>query len=111
MAEPKEPRAPRGAKPRGGSINQSGEDRVLNITAATVVKARPGIVGTVVVNAAVTGNLTVNDVATTGGVAAGNLVYSAATPAAGTVVKLDFPCRFGIVVTPGSAGTVAVSFQ
>jgi hypothetical protein len=97
--------------PRGGVDIQAGTNNRLNITAATVVKDNSGVIGTLSVVAAITGSVTVHDTKTTGTVAASNLIYSAATPAVGTVVKLDFPCRQGIVVTPGSAGTVVVSFS
>ena len=103
--------AERKTAPRGVTGVSSGTDSALNVTAAAVVKARPGFVGTLIVNAAVTGDLTVHDITTTGAVAAANLVFSVTTPAKGAIYKLDFPCRRGIVVTPGSAGTVAVSFE
>lgn len=90
----------------------SGTSSALNVTAATAVKDRSGTVGTIIVNATVTGAVTVHDQPTTGSPGASTLVYtSAANPAAGTVIVLNFPCRRGIMVTPGSAGTVAVSYE
>jgi hypothetical protein len=56
--------------------------------------------------------LTVNDVATTGGVATANIVatFTSAQMAAGTVINIDFPCLAGIVVQ-ASTNVVAVSFD
>ena len=97
------------AERRGGTITQSGEDyRIVTGGTPQAVKARPGVLGVISVTSAVTGSVTVYD---NPSAATGNLIYSAATPAVGTVVTLNFPCRAGIFVTCGSAGTVAVSFQ
>lgn len=96
----------------GNEFVASGSSSSLNITggAAALVKGSAGRLVRLVVTSAITGSVTVNDAATTGTAAASNLVYSAATPAVGTVVYLDWPCANGIVVTPGSAGSVAVSY-
>jgi hypothetical protein len=97
------------AERRGGTIIQSGEDyRIVTGGTPLAVKARPGVLGTISVTSAVTGSVTVHD---NPSAASGPLIYSAATPAVGTVVALNFRCHFGIFVTCGSAGTVAVSFQ
>lgn len=91
-----------------GSLNK------LNVTASTVIKASAGRVCKVTVVAAATaGTFGVYDVATTGAAATANalLQYTAAWPAVGTVIALDFPCASGIVVNPGTGGQVAVSFD
>jgi hypothetical protein len=91
-----------------GSLNK------LNVTAITAVKASAGRVCKVTVVAAATaGNFAVYDVATTGAAATANAIlkYTAAWPAVGTVISLDFPCTAGIVVDPGTGGQVAVSFD
>lgn len=96
-----------------GVINTNGGQKSkLNITAVTVIKAAPGRLCKITVIAAITGNLSVNDCATAGAVAASNMVATIPTAVcpAGTVISLDWPCAAGIVVTPGSAGTVSVSF-
>lgn len=101
------------AGPRGSTATQSGYTNQLNLTAPTVIKARPGVVGTLIVQTAVTGTIAIYDVTTTGAAAASNSVYqSVANPAAGTIIVLNFPCRAGIVFAGSiSAGIVALSFE
>ena len=74
---------------------------------AAVVKDRSGVVGTIIATAAVTGAVTIYD---NPSAASGQLIYTG-TPTVGTPVRLDFPCRKGIFVTPGSAGTIVVSYS
>lgn len=91
-----------------------GSKSALNVTggAAVLVSAVPGRIATIVVTSLMTGSITVNDANTAAGAAAGNLLYtSVATLKAGSIVKLNMPMANGIVVTPGSAGTVAVYFN
>ena len=92
-------------------IPYAGAD-VLNITAATVVKATAGRL--VRVSIITTGSTAGGcyDVATTGAAATANqvLVIPAST-AAGTVYNMDFPMATGIVCTPGTSGVLAVSFD
>lgn len=87
---------------RGGNLSR------LNITAATVVKATPGRIAKVTVNVAGAAG-TVSDCITTGAVAASNLVW--AIPAVVGVYDLDWPCLLGIVVTPGAAQVVSISYN
>lgn len=79
----------------------------LNITTGTVVKAATGRVGklSVLVAGAVG---TLNDCATVGAAAAGNEVF--VIPAAAGVYDLDWPMLFGIVVVPGAAQVVSISY-
>ena len=86
-----------------------GSSAVLNITAATVVKASVGICYRVSVIVAGSATGTVNDVATTGGVAAANQFGTIPTTV-GTYV-FEWPCGTGIVVVPGTGQTLAVSFS
>lgn len=88
--------------------NTDGQYSRLNITAATVVKPASGRICKVCVNVAGAAG-TINDVATTGGAAAGNLVF--AIPAVVGVYELNFPCLSGIVVVPGAAQVVSVSYN
>jgi hypothetical protein len=92
-----------------GSLNK------YNITAAgAVVKATPGRICKITVQTASTGGtFSVNDCATVGAAAIGNQIlgFAAAWPAVGTVINLDWPCTTGIVVIPGTAGVVSVSFD
>lgn len=81
----------------------------LNITATTVVKATPGRLAKVVVLVAGSAAGSVNDVATTGGVATANEVFS--IPNTAGVYDLDFPMGVGIVVAPGTGQTIAVSYS
>jgi hypothetical protein len=92
----------------GNLLVGNGSTNKLNITAATVVKATAGRACTVIVNVAGAAG-TLSDCATTGAVAATNLVF--AIPATVGVYKMDFPCLTGIVVTPGAAQVVSVSFD
>lgn len=89
---------------------QRGENSAfLTGGAAAAVKDRAGVVATISVTATVTGSITVYD---NPSAASGNLVYaSAANPTIGTVIQIDFPCRKGIFVTPGSAGSIAVAYS
>lgn len=80
----------------------------LNITTGTVVKATAGRI--VKVNVTTAGAVgTLSDCATTGAVAAANLVW--VIPATVGTYDLDFPCLVGIVATPGAAQVVSVSFD
>lgn len=80
----------------------------LNITAQTVVKASPGKLFTVSVTTAGTTAGTANDAATTGAVAASNLIGS--FEAVGLYEFQEWPCANGIVITPGTGQVLSVSF-
>lgn len=99
----------------GNLLTGSGSMNKLNVTAATIIKATPGRVCTVnVLTAATAGTFGIYDTTTTGSAAIANAVYPQSTaswPAAGTVIKVDFPCLAGIVVNPGTGGVVSVSFD
>lgn len=90
-----------------GTVLQSGSGTRLQITVATVVKDRSGVVGTIISDGAT--SVAVNDCATTGAVAAGNKLVTL-TMAAGQSVKLDFPFRQGLVITP-TGGACNVSYE
>jgi hypothetical protein len=80
-----------------------GRQTALNISASKVIKAVPGVVGTLVVNTAGT-STAINDCATTGAAAASNLVFSATAVG---VYKLNFPCLTGItVIVNGSVSSL-----
>jgi hypothetical protein len=82
---------------------------LLHITAATIVKASPGVIGTVSVVVAGSGNGALHDCLTTGAASATNkiaVVLDTATAA----YTLNFPCRTGICVVPGTGQTLSVSF-
>ena len=81
----------------------------LNITAATVVKASAGTIANVVVVVAGSAAGSVNDAATTGAAAAANKIFS--VPNTAGVYVLDFPFANGLVITPGTGQTLAVSFS
>jgi hypothetical protein len=99
----------------GNLLVGNGSNNKLNVSAATVIKATAGRVCTVnVLTAATAGTFGVYDTNTTGSAAISNAVYpqfTSAWPAAGTVIKIDFPCLTGIVVNPGTGGVVSVSFD
>lgn len=98
---------PAGIDTKGYQIISEGQSATLNITTATVVKATPGRL--VRINVVVAGAAgTANDCATTGAAAAANVIC--AIPAAVGVINVEWPCATGIVITPGAAQVVAVSF-
>ena len=80
---------------------------LLNVSAATVVKAGSGRVARVSVSVAGAAG-TVNDSLTTGAVAASNQI--AVIPAAIGIYLIDWPFISGLVVAPGAAQVVAVSY-
>jgi hypothetical protein len=88
-------------------ITQGGSNTLLNITAQTVVKTGAGRVIRFVVNVAGAAG-TISDVATTGGVAAANLI--ATIPATVGIYELDWPVANGIVVTPGAAQVLSLAY-
>lgn len=85
-----------------------GRQSSLNITAGTVVKAAPGKLWTFTVTTAGAAGA-VYDTTTTGSVAASNLI--AVIPATVGVYQIAFPVLRGIVVVPGAAQVVSVSYQ
>lgn len=95
----------------GNEFVASGKTGAYNVTAITAIKASAGRVVKVVVNVASSSAVKVYDVATTGGAAAANLIYAGPTTSVvGTVITLDWPCANGIVVDPGTGGTVSVNY-
>jgi len=89
-------------------ITGNGTNIVKNITVATVIKAVPGRIARVSVLVAGSTVGSVNDCATTGTVAAANALY--VTPMTVGVFAVDMPTAVGIVVTPGTGQTLAVSY-
>ena len=77
-----------------------------------LVKAAPGRICKLIINVTGTaGTLAVNDCATTAAVSAANLVWTDLdTTPMGTVIDLEFPCLYGIVVTVPTTGVVSVSY-
>jgi len=88
-----------------------GAKNALNLTAATLVKGAPGTLLAVSVIVAGSAAGKVNDVATVGGVAAGNQIL-AVPNAVGPMNGLSRGLSFsnGLVVTPGTGQTVAVFY-
>jgi hypothetical protein len=80
----------------------------LNITTATVVKPASGILVCFAVTVAGAAG-TINDTTTTGGAAAANVI--AAIPAVVGYYCGQFPFLSGLVVSPGAAQVVSVSYQ
>ncbi len=94
-------------------VANGGISSALNLTAgANLVKASAGRICRLVINVAGTaGRLSVYDAATTGAVAASNLVWTAVdTTSLGSVIELQWPCQNGIVVTVPTTGVVSVSY-
>jgi hypothetical protein len=86
---------------------------VLDITAATVVKAAPGRIGKVHVVVPGSANGSVNDCLTTAQVNVTNQIC--AIPAFSTAqiapVSVDWLTSTGIVVVPGTGQTLSVSYE
>ncbi|MHB8388155.1 MAG: hypothetical protein ACYDBH_01080 [Acidobacteriaceae bacterium] len=80
----------------------------LNISAATVVKATPGVAVLAQIVTAGTTAGSVNDTTTTGAATTANQV--ATLPNAVGPVVIGMPCASGIVVVPGSGQVLALSF-
>lgn len=102
------------ATQRGGSKSS------LNLTAAGVIKATPGRLRRIVIQApgSTSGAFTFNDVTTVGGAAAGNqiftLPYNGTNNIAGAIFDVDWPCANGIVLSAvpgGGSPIVAVSYD
>jgi len=96
-----------GAKIVGWGFNSS-----LNIAAATVVKTGRGRVAcaSIIVLGSTAGSIA--DTTTTGAVATANKVLVIpASAAIGTTYCINFPVTNGIVVTPGTSGVIALSYQ
>lgn len=96
----------------GNLLVGNGSSSALNKTGTFVVKASPGRICKIIAVSGTAAALTVNDVATTGGVATANIVatLTSAQMAAGSIIPLDFPCLVGIVVQAGT-NVVSVSFD
>ena len=84
-----------------------GNQSALNQTGSVVVKAAMGRVKKVIVNTAVAG-ATLNDCATTGAAAAGNLIF--AIPNSAGIYDVDFPFFNGLTLI-GSTGVFAISYD
>jgi hypothetical protein len=95
-----------------------GSNNKLAMTAATVVKATPGRIDTVITtnsSTATTFTVSLYDAATTASTASTNLIatYTVAAAASGsTNTSIDFPFLTGLVIVPSStAVSVAASFN
>lgn len=100
----------------GNLLTGNGSTTRLALAAGqTLIKATPGRVAKLIVNTATgsAGSLAVNDCASVGAVATGNIVYSVpfGTAILGTIIVLDVPCLIGIVVTVPTSSTVTVVFD
>jgi hypothetical protein len=92
----------------GALITGQGVNTLFNITAPTVVKTTSGRICRVSVIVAGTAVGSVNDVATTAGVAVTNQL--AVIPDVVGSYDIDMPCAVGLVVTPGTGQTLAISY-
>ena len=90
-------------------ITATGRTRVLNISAATVIKATPGRIVKVQVLVAGTTVGTINDLAVLTGAALANQV--GVIPNTVGPFDISMPCSTGILIVPGTGQTVAVSYN
>lgn len=88
---------------------QGGSASVLNITAATVIKAKPGTLFRIAVNTAGSAAGAAYDASATSGNTAANLI--AGIPNAAGVISLEWPCNNGILIVPGTGQVLSVSFS
>lgn len=105
----------------GGLITtKGGTSASLNLTAAAAIKATPGRIAKAVIIApgSTSGTFTLNNCATTGAAAAGNVVwtlpYNSTMNIAGTIFDLDMPCSTGITLSAvpgGGSPIIAVSYR
>lgn len=84
-----------------------GISSAINITAAQVIKAKPGLC--VRLTCIVAGSVTLNDCATTGAAAATNEFFTGALTA-GATVELNWPCGTGIVAS-AVTGNFSLAFS
>lgn len=104
--------APFGADAVGNLLTtDGGNNSILHVTAAAVIKVGAGRVAKVINNAGTAG-FTINDCATTGAAAATNEIIAISTTTVGQVIALDFPFSVGLVVSVvGSSGQLAISYS
>jgi hypothetical protein len=84
-----------------------GVSSAINVTAAGVIKAAPGILASIsVVAPGSAGNLTLNDTTSVGGAASTNEILSIpfGTLSAGKVLKFLWPCASGICISAVPTG-------
>jgi hypothetical protein len=93
------------------AVSPGGLDSVLNITAATLVKATPGRLAQISVLVVGTTVGSANDAATVAGAATANQIGVIPEAVTTSPLVFNWPCTAGIVVTPGTGQTLAVSFS
>ncbi len=89
----------------------AGKGSVLNITAATVVKATGGVVRFVAVNTAGTAVGGIYDATTTAGAVAANLAFAIPETVTAGPQEWKWLCKNGIVVVPPTGGVVSITFD
>ena len=89
----------------------AGNNSVLNITAATLIKATHGRLVSISVLVAGTTLGSANDASTVAGAAPANQITTIQEAVTTQPLAIDWPCKNGIVVTPGTGQTLAVSFS
>ena len=85
----------------------NGSSSALNLTAAQVVKAAPGILNKI--SCIVAGSITINDLAVNSGAGAANEIWSGSLTA-GQVLELDWPCITGITVSSVTSAQLCLAF-
>lgn len=98
------------ALPFPNAPTPQGSESWLNITAATVVKATPGVVVSIAVVATSTTVGAIYDATSTSGNTAANQVGVIPAVTGGGNYVIGALCASGIVIAPGSGQTVAVFF-
>jgi hypothetical protein len=90
-----------------------GNSAALNVTAAAVIKATPGLLYRInVVTAGSAGNLVLNDTTTTGGATTANEIISIPFGSLPVTIPLGWPCASGIVVSAVPTGSqFTISFS
>jgi hypothetical protein len=80
----------------------------LDVTAASVVKATPGVLVTITVLVAGAAGAAYDSTSTSGNTAADQICV---IPAAVGIYALNWPCFNGIVIAPGASQVVSVAYS
>jgi hypothetical protein len=91
------------------ALQIAGQKNATGLTAQTVVSANPGRVATIAVIVAGSAVGSVYDASTTATATSSRLL--AAIPNTVGIIVVNMPVVYGIVVTPGTGMTIAVSYS
>jgi hypothetical protein len=97
--------------PTGNLLIGRGSTRNLAVVATAVIKLGSGRLTQVINNAGVAG-FTLNDCATVGAAAAGNVIMIGGTTTVGQIFNVDIPFTTGLVLgTIGGSGSLTIVYD